>query len=126
MAFKPFRDSRPMKGRPLSVQVEADFHSRIKDVLTKKQQRYVMGAFRENRDMLFNPVANTKDVHTNGNLESVISRGKYFGRIEKGGSVRINWGAAADYPEGDFILWKLHKNDIDEFIALLTALKNQG
>ena len=126
MAFKPFRDNRPMKDRPLSVQMEADFHSRIKDVLTKKQQGYVMGAFRENRDMLFNPVANTKDVHTNGNLESVISRGKYFCRIEKDGSVRINWGAAADYPEGDSILWKLHKNDIDEFIALLTALKNQG
>ena len=126
MVFKPFRDDRPMKDRPLSVQMEADFHSRIKDVLTKKQQGYVMGAFRENRDMLFNPVANTKDVHTNNNLESVISRGKYFGRIEKDGSVRINWGAASDYPEGDSILWKLHKYDIDEFIALLTAPKNQG
>ncbi|WII71743.1 hypothetical protein QJS83_14860 [Bdellovibrio sp. 22V] len=50
MAFKPFRDSRPMEERPIEIQVEAVFFQYIRDVqppLSKKQQGKVMGAFRE-------------------------------------------------------------------------------
>lgn len=46
MSFKPHRDSRPLEQRPLSVQLEAQFHMAIRDKLTKRQQGYVMGAFR--------------------------------------------------------------------------------
>lgn len=47
MSFKPHRDSRPLEQRPLSVQLEAQFHIAIRDNLTKRQQGHVMGAFRE-------------------------------------------------------------------------------
>lgn len=47
MSFKPHRDSRPLEQRPLSVQLEAQFHMAIRDKLTKRQQGYVMGAFRQ-------------------------------------------------------------------------------
>lgn len=123
MSFKPFRDSRPMAERPLEVQAEAAFFSRIQPLLTKKEQGRVMGAYRETLALFRNPVRDTKDHHTNGNLDKVIQRGKFHGRIEQDGSVRVNWGAATDYPDSDSILWKLHINDIDEFISLLTALK---
>ena len=123
MSFKPFRDSRPMAERPLDVQLEAKFFELISLTLTKKQQGRVMGAYRAVIAMRNNPVANTKDHHTNGNLENTIQRGKFYGRIEQDGSVRVNWGAATDYPDSDSILWKLHINDVDEFISLLTALK---
>lgn len=46
MSFKPHRDSRPLEQRPLSIQLEAQFHMAIRDKLTKRQQGYVMGAFR--------------------------------------------------------------------------------
>lgn len=123
MTFKPHRDSRPMAERPLDVQLEAKFFDLIRWDLTKKQQGRVMGAYRAIVAARKNPVADTKDHHTNGNLDKVIQRGMFHGRIEKDSSVRINWGAAEDYPEGDSILWKLHIKDIDDFIALLTALK---
>lgn len=123
MTFKPHRDSRPMAERPLEVRLEASFFQRIQPLLTKKQQGKVMGAYREVVALRKSPVTDTKDHHTNGNLDKVIQRGMFYGRIEQDSSVRINWGAAEDYPEGDSILWKLHVRDIDEFIALLTALK---
>lgn len=47
MTFKPHRDSRPLNERPVAVQMEAVFHQSIKDILTKKQQGKVMGAFRQ-------------------------------------------------------------------------------
>lgn len=47
MSFKLHRDSQPLEQRPLSVQLEAQFHMAIRDKLTKRQQGYVMGAFRE-------------------------------------------------------------------------------
>lgn len=124
MAFKPHRDNRPMSERPVEVQLEAKFFSLIRDGLTKKQQGRVMGAYRTVCAARKNPVENTKDHFTDGNLDKVIQRGKYHGRVEGDGSVRINWGAAADYPESDSILWKLHVSDIDEFVSLLTALKS--
>lgn len=46
MSFKPHRDSRPLEQRPLYAQLEAQFHMAIRDKLTKRQQGYVMGAFR--------------------------------------------------------------------------------
>ena len=123
MAFKPHRDSRPMAERPLEVQLEAKFFQAIQPLLTKKQQGKVMCEFRNVITQLVNPCANTKDHHSNGNLDKVVQRGNFHGRIEVDGSVRINWGAATDYPDSDSILWKLHSGDLDEFIALLTALK---
>lgn len=52
MAFKPFRDSRPMEERPIEIQAEAAFFALISGFmehrLTKKQQGRVMGAFRKN------------------------------------------------------------------------------
>lgn len=51
MAFKPFRDSRPMKERPIEIQAEANFFSLInfnEYRLSKKQQGRIMGAFRKN------------------------------------------------------------------------------
>lgn len=124
MSFKPFRDSRPMSERPLEVQMEAAFFQRIQPLITKKEQGKVMGAYREVLKLRLNPVVDTKDHHTNGNLDKVIQRGKFHGRIEADGSVRVNWGAAEDYPEGDSILWKVHLSDLDEFMSLLTALKS--
>lgn len=47
MAFKPFRDERPMSQRPLEVQIEAEMFSLIRVFLSKKDQGKVMGAFRE-------------------------------------------------------------------------------
>lgn len=47
MAFKPFRDERPMSQRPLEVQIEAEMFGLIRTFLTKKEQGKVMGAFRE-------------------------------------------------------------------------------
>lgn len=123
MSFKPHRDHRPMSERPLEVQMEAKFFQLIAPLLTKKQQGKVMGAFREVIANLGNPCSKTKDFHCNGNLDKVIQRGKFHGRLEVDGSVRVNWGAASDYPDSDSILWKLHNKDLEEFIALLTALK---
>ena len=45
MSFKPHRDSQPLEQRPLSVQLEAQFHMAIRDKLTKRQQGYVIGRF---------------------------------------------------------------------------------
>lgn len=47
MSFKPHRDSRPLEQRPLSVQLEAQFHMAIREKLTKRQQGHIMGAFRQ-------------------------------------------------------------------------------
>lgn len=47
MAFKPFRDERPMSQRPLEVQIEAEMFKLVSAFLTKKEQGRVMGAFRE-------------------------------------------------------------------------------
>lgn len=46
MAFKPFRDSRPMAERPFEVQLEAEFFAKLGQ-LGKKNQGRTMGAFRE-------------------------------------------------------------------------------
>lgn len=47
MAFKPFRDERPMSQRPIEVQIEAEMFGLIRTFLSKKDQGRVMGAFRE-------------------------------------------------------------------------------
>ena len=55
-----------------------------------------------------------------------IKRGNYYGRVDKDGGVHINYGQWVDYPESDSILWKINVTDIDDMIAMLTALKRHN